>query len=312
MSASPIFPAYKELPGVDAATVPNVQFANLTHGSCAYRVWGPSDASKRLLFVHGLSTFSFLYHPLAQKLSTTYGCKIVTYDLFSRGMSLLNEQHASDAHDMSLFVTQLSELVDIVYPAAEEKNDGSKRFDVLVGLSMGGPISAEYGRLNGKNFSKLVMLAPAGLPVQLESTAKLISDEAAWFANGRDSLKAGAARDWPEATRDQFQEEIKVLQENVEWTYANNFQWLGGILSSLRNFPISTAHSTFEGVGNNEEPQEVTVVWGDEDAVCPYRNSVTLKELIPRIKLVTLPGCGHMVPINELQGLYDVLEKTIQ
>lgn len=42
----------------------------------------------------------------------------------------------------------------------------------------------------------------------------------------------------------------------------------------------------------------VTVAWGSKDRLLPRRQGVRAKQMIPRARLVRLPGCGH-VPMND-------------
>ncbi|MCZ9338950.1 alpha/beta fold hydrolase, partial [Streptomyces sp. TRM76130] len=42
----------------------------------------------------------------------------------------------------------------------------------------------------------------------------------------------------------------------------------------------------------------VTVAWGARDRLLPPRQGVRAKTVIPRARLVRLPGCGH-VPMND-------------
>jgi pimeloyl-ACP methyl ester carboxylesterase len=318
------FTPISELPGVEVENVPEVQFADLTHGRTAYRVWKSklvdeqkdSDV-KTVVLVHGLSSFSFLYHPVAQMLVASQPCKVITLDLYGRGMSMLHSEHQNRIHNLDLFVTQLRELFDHLFnrESDEVKKQDAKQFDVLVGLSMGGAIVAEFARLYGDRFSTVVMLAPAGLPVVMPLAAQLIHipwvGDAIWYFFGPSGLRSGAGNDFPEKDRHEFKEHTRVLEENVDWCLKNNPQWQWAILNSLRNFPLNTAREVFEGLGQAELPKQVVLVWGNRDDVCPYKNCETLLELIPRAKLNTLEECGHWIPINKTRELYEIISKLL-
>lgn len=64
-------------------------------------------------------------------------------------------------------IGQLSELL-----FALQKELGPGPYDVM-GTSMGGAIAINFVRLHPQHLRKLVLIAPAGLPVHVPATAKL-------------------------------------------------------------------------------------------------------------------------------------------
>lgn len=90
-------------------------------------------------------------------------------DLYGRGYSDAAPQGIPN--NLALFISCLSELL---FAIARETDQQSVTSITLVGYSMGGAIAAEFARRYPFLVSRLILLAPAGLPVPIPWTARLI------------------------------------------------------------------------------------------------------------------------------------------
>ena len=53
----------------------------------------------------------------------------------------------------------------------------------------------------------------------------------------------------------------------------------------------------------------VTVVWGTADPMLPYQQS---ENLPASFELVTLPGAGHMLPVEARKAVTAAIRKTVR
>ena len=53
----------------------------------------------------------------------------------------------------------------------------------------------------------------------------------------------------------------------------------------------------------------VTVVWGTADPVLPYAQS---NDLPPKFQLITLPGLGHMLPVEARKTVISAIRQTMR
>ena len=104
-------------------------FAALSHGQIHYRLEGPENGPLVVL-VHGFSTPNFIYQQNVEALNAA-GFRTLRFDHYGRGWS----DRPSTKYDIDFYDTALVELLAHV---------GIDEPFGLVGLSMGGPIVAEF------------------------------------------------------------------------------------------------------------------------------------------------------------------------
>ena len=122
--------------------------ADLGDGQTYYEWRGPSRGPV-VVCVHGLSTPSYVWAPLAVALALK-GFRVLTYDLYGRGLS----DRPAGVQDSAFFLRQLKELLE---------NQQISSHVTLMGYSMGGAIATAYAARHPALVDKLVLLAPAGL-----------------------------------------------------------------------------------------------------------------------------------------------------
>src|SRR5512141_1384951 len=104
-------------------------FITLTDGITHYELGG-NESGKVVVLVHGFSVPYFIYDPTFEFLIRS-GFRVLRYDLYGRGFS----DRPNTRYNIDLFVRQLSELLDFLRLSLPVN---------LIGLSMGGPISATF------------------------------------------------------------------------------------------------------------------------------------------------------------------------
>ena len=129
------------------------QVANLPSGKTYFEWHGPV-AGPVAVCVHGVSTPSYVFGPLVERL-TQMGFRVLTYDLYGRGLSA----RPAGPQSCAFFASQLGALLD---------DQGLDDVDLLVGYSMGGAVATRFTVDAPDRVDRLVLIASAGLGTTLD------------------------------------------------------------------------------------------------------------------------------------------------
>lgn len=250
-------------------------FVQLPDGATHYELSNP-DSEQTVVLVHGFSVPYFIFDPTFDFL-TQNGYRTLRYDLFGRGFS--DRPHVR--YNIDLFVPQLLGLLDAL------------RFTrpvSLIGLSMGGPITATFTARHPERVKSLTLIDPAGVrPVSLTPTLKAMKlpgiAEAVFGLVGSDSLLKSAAKDFfdPEMVG-MFLDKYKVQMQYKGFKRA--------ILSSIRNNMLGSFMESYKSVGKMDKP--VSIFWGRNDMTVPFEHSHDLREAMPNAEFHVIEECGHI------------------
>jgi pimeloyl-ACP methyl ester carboxylesterase len=249
-------------------------FIALADGLTHYELGGPEEGSPVVL-VHGFSTPYFIFDNTFEFLVNS-GIRVLRYDLFGRGYS---DRPRTD-YNIHLFVRQLKGLLETL------KLKGI----TLVGLSMGGPITASFISQYPKHVDKYVLIDPAGakqvsLPWFLKALKISIVGELALGLLGNVTMLNGIASDLfdPESVK-HFQAQYKVQMQYEGFKRA--------ILSTMRNNMLDSFFGTYAHVGNLQKP--ALLFWGMNDTTVPFEYSKIIMKAIPHIEFHAIENCGHI------------------
>jgi len=131
----------------------------LSRGETFYSLHGPEDG-ELVLCVHGITWWSFCFEPFLPHLINN-GYRVLLFDLYGRGES---DSPVGVQHNLALFVEQTRELLDALDFKMPIK---------IIGLSMGGAITAGFASKYPNRVKNLIFMGPAGL-TQLPLAAKLL------------------------------------------------------------------------------------------------------------------------------------------
>ncbi|MHB8133567.1 MAG: alpha/beta fold hydrolase [Anaerolineaceae bacterium] len=251
------------------------QFVQLEDGVVHYELSGPANG-ELVVLVHGFSVPYYVWDPTVSAL-TAEGYQVLRYDLYGRGYS----DRPNEEYDLNLFVRQLSQLTEVVTL--------NKPFH-LVGLSMGGPISAAFANQYAAHVLSLTLIAPEVLPVSKGSifpmSAPLLGE---WVmkvymvpvympgSQQSDFYNPAIAPDWEAQYRDQLK--FKGFRQ--------------AILSTIRNLPKMNALKEYEQIGRSGLP--VLVVWGEDDQSVSYDAILQAMQAMPQAEYLQVPQAGHLV-----------------
>ena len=238
--------------------------------------------------MHGLSTPSYVYDPFAKGLAEK-GYRVLTYDLYGRGFS---DRPGGD-QDSAFFNRQLDDLLD---------DQGVTEPFLLVGYSMGGAIGAAYTSTNPNRVNRLVLLAPAGMKLDLGPLADMAqkySFMGKWMGLG---FYPKSLRRSLETERGMESPIDFMVDRQIEETRMKGFA--PAILSSLRGIldeDLEAAHRSIAGDGI-----PVTAIWGETDEVIPLECKDRLSEWNPHAQNFVVEGAGHSVTYTHTPEVLEV------
>jgi len=249
-------------------------FIPLTDGVTHYELSGPANG-KPVVLVHGFSVPYFIFD-IPFEFLVKSGFRVLRYDLFGRGFS----DRPRTAYNIQLFVRQLKELLDAL----------NFKDIALLGLSMGGPITASFVREYPGYVSKHVLIDPAGVQQTvlgrgIEALKLPIVGELAFGLFGSEVMVKSLASDLfnPEAV-EFFQNQYKIQMQFKGFKRA--------LLSTMRSGMLDSFYETYAEVGRQRKP--TLLFWGRDDKTTPFANSEILLTALPHAEFYAVENCGHI------------------
>ncbi|MDP1713809.1 MAG: alpha/beta hydrolase [Anaerolineales bacterium] len=249
-------------------------FVALADGVTHYELSGPKDG-RIIVLVHGFSVPSFIYDPTFEFLVTA-GFRVLRYDLIGRGYS----DKPRACYDIHLFVKQLKDLLDALEMTKVD----------LVGLSMGGPVTAAFIEIYPYHVRRHVLIDPSGMKrVQLSLLLKSARlpriGELFLGLFGRDNMLKGIASDFFDPTLvEVFQEKYKIQMQYKGFKRA--------ILSTIRNGMLESFLDTYLKIGVLKKP--TLIFWGENDKTTPFEDHTLLLHALPHAEFHAIENCGHL------------------
>ncbi len=250
-------------------------FAELSDGKLHYRWDGPADGPV-IVLVHGFSTPNFIYEQNVEALNAA-GYRTLRFDHFGRGWS----DRPSTKYDDTFYQRTLIGLLDHV---------GIDEPFGLAGLSMGGPIVAEFTARYPERVEKLVLLVPAGLDTAKADSASValvstpIIGDWIWRIFGKGIVLGDA----------QYDESTRALDARLQGDVTVQLQYRGylqALLSTLRHMPMAGREKTFERLAATGVP--VLAIYGDADETVSISSADKLETLLPNAEVRIVAGGEH-------------------
>lgn len=263
-------------------------FIELPDGIVHYEVSNP-DSEQIVVCVHGFSVPYFIFDPTFEFL-TQSGFRTLRYDLFGRGLS----DRPRKRYNIDLFINQLNDLLDALRFTRPVN---------LIGLSMGGPITATFTARHPERVKSLTLIDPAGArPVSLTPMAKAMKipgvAEAVFGLVGSEILLKGAAKDFfdPKLV-DMFIDKYKVQMQYKGFKRA--------ILSSIRNDMLGSFDEAYKSVNESKIP--VLLFWGRNDKTVPFEHSADLRAMLLDAEFHVIENCSHIPHYEKPDGVNPIL-----
>ncbi|GAB5504191.1 alpha/beta fold hydrolase [Pyruvatibacter sp.] len=250
-------------------------FITVTGGRLHYRWDGPATGPV-VVMVHGFSTPHFIFEQNVSAL-TSQGYRVLRYDHFGRGWS----DRPRTAYTVDFYDTTLMELLDglnITAPVG------------LVGLSMGGPIVAEFAGRHTDRVNAVFLFVPAGLDVAggNDIAAKIVRlpgiGDLMWRIVGRGMLLGD-----PQYDESGLAEENRLVGDiRTQMDYRG---YLDSLLSTLRNTPMTSRTETYRQLAATGMP--VAAVFGADDPTVLPSSADKLRDLVPEASIHMLENADH-------------------
>ena len=251
-------------------------FVTLSHGQIHYRWHGPEDGPV-IIMSHGFSTPNFIFEQNAKALADD-GFRVLTYDHYGRGWS----DRPKAKYDVDFYDNELTELADAL---------GINAPFGLVGLSMGGPITAEFAARHPERVSKLFLFVPAGFALGTDpdsSAGKIIRTpiigDFIWRMSGKKRLLGDR----------QYQEEDIASQDRLAGDVSEQMKYAGyfeALLSTYRYTPMHDRDETYRRLSDTDIP--VMAVFGEQDTTVLIESSRRLEAAIPKAVIKILSEGEH-------------------
>lgn len=250
-------------------------FVRLSCGVTHFEIAGPEDAPS-VVFVHGFSVPYFIFDPTFTALRQA-GFQVLRYDLFGRGWS----DRPYTRYGLELFVGQLADLLDVLE---------IRRPVNLIGLSMGGPITAAFVAAYPERVRSHILIDPAGaaafpLPTGLRLAALPVIGELIIGLLGREKivlrLISGVAD--------------RALVEKLRVQYRVQIRFKGfkrAILSTVRSGMLGSFLQVYRQAGRLNKP--TLIIWGQQDRLVPIDQHESIRAAIPHAKSHVVENCGHV------------------
>jgi len=263
-------------------------FADLPKGVTHYRWLGPDDGPVAVL-VHGLTTPSFVWGPIAEGLAGM-GFRVLQYDLYGRGYS----DRPRGAQDADFFISQLEDLLD--------KLDVEEDITIL-GYSMGGTIAAAFAARHAARIRQAVLIAPTGMGHDLGPVARLVVNHN-WL--GRWLMMAFYARSYRQSL--EAERDMNSSIDNIVDLQAAELDYCGfvpSVLRSMRGILDGDLESEHRALAKAGVP--VLAIWGKNDEIIPITGLGKLAEWNRAARQDVIEGAGHELAYTHDHAVLDIL-----
>ena len=248
------------------------QFITLGDGVTHYDVAGP-DSGQRVVLVHGFSVPYYIWDSTTTAL-TGAGFRVARYDYFGRGFS----DRPDVPYTPDLFDRQLLQLLDSL---------GWRGPVDVVGLSMGGPVSATFITRHPERARSLTLVDPAAGPPTVPPVIFRVPllGTALWQALAMPGMADGQLTD--------FVEPAKWPDWTNRYRVQMEFRGFGrALLSTLNEAKDVSLDSVYARVGAARIP--TLLIWGTEDSTVSIRHADGVRNAIPQAQFHPIERAGHL------------------
>jgi pimeloyl-ACP methyl ester carboxylesterase len=250
------------------------QFIQLSNGMVHYQLGGNS-AAPLVVLVHGFSTPSYIWDPTYQALIDA-GFRVLRFDLYGRGYSARPELD----YTLDLFINQVNELLDkleITQPVH------------LVGLSMGGPIAAEFANQHPDSIRSLTLVDPLVTNMFASDTFPLTLPGIGEY------LMAVVMEPFylPHAQSGDLVHPENYPDWENQYKIQTHYKGFGrAVLSTMRCIAKEDTLAIYERLGEKDLP--VLIFHGKEDQTISNADIDLLLEMVPEHQFHEIEGAGHI------------------
>jgi pimeloyl-ACP methyl ester carboxylesterase len=245
----------------------------LGDGVTHYDVQGP-DSGQRVLLAHGFSVPSYIWDSTVTALVGA-GFRVARYDYYGRGFSdRPNVRYTAD-----LFDRQMLQLLDSLGWA--EPVD-------IVGLSMGGPVTAEFTGRHPQRVRSLTLVDPAAgsrdappllfrLPLVGPTLWQGFAVPTMAAGQLTDFVEPAKWPDWPDRYRVQMQ------------YHGFGRALLSTLTEDAAGAPLDSVYARVGALG-----KPTLLIWGKQDSTVSIKNAESVRKAIPQAQYHPIDRAGHL------------------
>ncbi|MBS3753815.1 MAG: alpha/beta hydrolase [Anaerolineales bacterium] len=249
-------------------------FIDLPAGRTHYELAGPEEGEVVVL-VPGFSVPYYVWDPTLDPLVES-GLRVLRYDLYGRGFS----DRPSVVYDLDFFVSQLENLLEglnINQPVH------------LVGLSMGGPITAHFSVVHSERVSSITLIAPEPGRTTVKDIFPLnlpVIGEVVMKAYLQPVLL-------PKIQTDDFYQPDKFPQWEDKYRVQMKYQGTGrALLSTIRQLVNVDPIVEYQTLAGLDLP--VLLIWGTRDQTFSRQDMELVRQALPEHVFYSVPESGHL------------------
>ncbi|MHA1994572.1 MAG: alpha/beta fold hydrolase [Candidatus Hodarchaeales archaeon] len=253
------------------ATLPG-SFIQTSDGYVHYQLKGEGEC---VVFVHGITTPSFVWDPIFDELAS-HNFSVLRYDLFGRGYS----DRIRGRFDVDLYDRQLLELLT--------KLGLNKKKLTLVGLSLGGAICANFAVRHSELIKSICLIDPVH-PSKLPRAMKLLQvpglNKIIVKFFGRNILFSNMSGN--------FHNYEKFPQFKDKFMAQLKFKgYSRSVISTMVQYKFDNLDRIYTSIGKLDVP--ICLFWGEEDTIVPYEVNEKLRTAIPHVIFHSIKEAGHL------------------
>ena len=265
----------KTLDAAARATVSS-KFARLTDGITEYQFAGPNDG-RTVVLLSGASVPFYIWDSTATALAVN-GYHVLRYNYYGRGFS----DRPALRYDLATYDRQLTALLDTL---------GIRGPVDVAGLSMGGPVAANFADRHPERVRTLTLVDPAfgnpsgaPLPLRVPGVGTLA------MTLGASSMAKGQLDDFvhPERYPDW------VSRYEVQMQYKG---FRRSIMETRRGDVLQRPARSFTTLMRSPIP--ILLIWGKSDRTVPLSQSDSVRAALPRAAFHVIDDAGHLPNIEQ-------------
>lgn len=245
------------------------EFVNLDQGITHYEEAG-LDTARTVLLVHGFSVPYYIWDPTFEALKNS-GFHVIRFDLFGRGYS----DRPNLLYNRDLFTKQIADLLNALN--IENPID-------IVGLSMGGPIVAQFTDRYPEKVNKVILIDPLHEAVNISVLKYPVIGEYLMNVYFAQSMKKKQLND--------FYRPENFPDWPAKFLVQMNFKgFKRAILSSLRNYMSEDKLADYIQLGQLQK--QVLLIWGEDDKTLPFEGNERIREVV-ECEFMSVKEAGHL------------------
>ncbi len=251
--------------------------------------WDVIGAGPPLVLLHGTPWSSWLWRPIAERLSRAF--RVHVWDMPGYGASSKLPEHAVGLDVQGELFAHLLREWRLARPH-------------VIAHDIGGAVALRARLLHGASFRSLALVDAVALRPWGSPFFSLVQQHADVFAQLPSTIHRGVIEAYIRGASHRGLTPDALAALTAPWLDAE------GRSAFYRQIAQADERHTDEVEGSLGELDEpVHIIWGEQDAWIPLERAERLRAAIPHANLVTIPDAGHLIQLDAPDELGDALER---